>query len=349
MFTNSEYADIHFVYGFCNGNAKSASLEYARRFPERQAPNPRVFSAVHARLRETGSFVRRQREGFDAIDVQTEENILEAVRNSPGTSTRRLSNQLLVSKSKVWKVLKKEKMHPYHIQKVQALHPGDDQKRLTFCHWITTNRNVVKWVLFTDEAQFTRNGVNNSKNLHVWATENPHQTVENHFQRRFAINVWCGLINDVLVGPYIIEGNLNKDTYYEFLLNQLPTLLEDVPLEARANLWFQHDGAPPHSSRQARELLQQRYGQRVIANNGPVNWPARSPDLTPMDYFLWGWMKSQVYTTKPRTREELLDKIMRSAELVKRNPAIIRAATNSLVARARLCRQNHGNHFENFL
>lgn len=340
---------MHFVFGYCNGSAKAASNEYRRRYPNRNVPNPRVFSDLHNRLKETGSVSKRKREGFDGIDVHTEENILEAVQLSPGTSVRRLSSQQLVSSTKVWRVLKREKMHPYHFQKVQALHPGDNDARLAFCNWVVANKRTIKCILFTDEAQFTRNGINNLKNLHFWATENPHKVIENHFQQRFHVNVWCGLVNDKLIGPYVIEGNLNRDTYHAFLLNQLQTLLEEVPLETRVNLWFQHDGAPPHSSRQVVGLLRDEFGQKVIANNGPVHWPARSPDLTPMDYFLWGWMKSQIYTTKPATREELLQRIMHVAESIKNNPAVIRAATNSLISRARVCRQKNGGHFENFL
>jgi len=213
-------------------------------------------------------------------------------------------------------------MHPYHFQKVQALHPGDNVVRLACCNWVVANRRVVNCILFTDEAQFTRNGINNLKHLHHWATENPHNTTENHFQQRFSVNVWCGLVNNKLIGPYVIEGNLNRVTYHAFLLNELQILLEEVPLGTRTNLWFQHDGAPPHSAREVAELLSQKFGQKVIANNGPVHWPARSPDLTPMDYFLWGWIKSQVYTTKRRSREELLQRIMNVAESIKNNPAV---------------------------
>jgi len=45
-------------------------------------------------------------------------------------------------------------------------------------------------ILFTDEATFTRNGINNARNSHRWSHENPLGTVETNFQRRFSINVW---------------------------------------------------------------------------------------------------------------------------------------------------------------
>ncbi|KYQ56256.1 hypothetical protein ALC60_04870 [Trachymyrmex zeteki] len=66
-YSNSEYADMVFVYGFCNGNALKAVREYARRFPNRRVPNRRVFMLTFNRLRETGSFsIRQENNRFQA-------------------------------------------------------------------------------------------------------------------------------------------------------------------------------------------------------------------------------------------------------------------------------------------
>ncbi|CAG4958771.1 unnamed protein product [Colias eurytheme] len=53
-YSSSEIADIHFIYGFCNGSAHAAVQEYARRFPERRTPHRRTFINVHNRLAELG-------------------------------------------------------------------------------------------------------------------------------------------------------------------------------------------------------------------------------------------------------------------------------------------------------
>ncbi|GFX31674.1 uncharacterized protein TNCV_4081981 [Trichonephila clavipes] len=42
---------------------------------------------------------------------------------------------------------------------------------------------------------------------------------------------------------------------------------------------------------------------------GPVNWPPRFCNLTPLDYFLWGYVKSLVYADKPQTLDHLEDNI----------------------------------------
>ncbi|GFU89130.1 uncharacterized protein TNCV_2895781 [Trichonephila clavipes] len=57
-------------------------------------------------------------------------------------------------------------------------------------------------------------------------------------------------------------------------------------------LWFQQDGATCHTARATIDLLKDTLGDRLISRFGPVNWPPRSCDLTPLDYFLWGYVKT---------------------------------------------------------
>ncbi|GFX58062.1 transposable element Tc3 transposase [Trichonephila clavipes] len=76
-----------------------------------------------------------------------------------------------------------------------------------------------------------------------------------------------------------------------------------------AELWFQQDGATCHTARATIDLLKDTLGDRLISRFGPVNWPSRSCDLTPLDYFLWGYVKSLVYADRPQTLDNLEDNI----------------------------------------
>ncbi|GFX57861.1 putative LOC100569746 [Trichonephila clavipes] len=71
-------------------------------------------------------------------------------------------------------------------------------------------------------------------------------------------------------------------------------------------LWFQQDGATCHATI---DLLKDTFRDRLISRFGPVNWPPRSCDLTPLDYFLWGYVKSLVHADKPQTLDHLEDNI----------------------------------------
>ncbi|GFV89999.1 putative LOC100569746 [Trichonephila clavipes] len=76
-------------------------------------------------------------------------------------------------------------------------------------------------------------------------------------------------------------------------------------------LWFQQDGATCHTARATIDLLKDTFGDHLISRFGPVNWPPRSCDLTPLDYFLWDYVKSLVYADKPQTLDHLEDNICR--------------------------------------
>ncbi|GFW67568.1 heat shock 70kDa protein 8 [Trichonephila clavipes] len=81
--------------------------------------------------------------------------------------------------------------------------------------------------------------------------------------------------------------------------------------QPQKELWFQQDGATCHTARATIDLLKDTFGDRLISRFGPVNWPPRSCDLTPLDYFLWGYVKSLVYADKPQTLDHLEDNIRR--------------------------------------
>ncbi|VVC29523.1 Hypothetical protein CINCED_3A025952 [Cinara cedri] len=70
-------------------------------------------------------------------------------------------------------------------------------------------------------------------------------------------------------------------------------------------IWFQQDGAACHTARETLALLREQFSEQLISQFGPISWPARSCDITPLDYFLWGCVKSKVYITKPTTMDEL--------------------------------------------
>ncbi|GFX49744.1 hypothetical protein TNCV_3072971 [Trichonephila clavipes] len=88
-------------------------------------------------------------------------------------------------------------------------------------------------------------------------------------------------------------------------------------------------------------------GDRLISRFGPVNWPPRSCDLTPLDYFLWGYVKSLVYADKPQTLDYLEDNIhrviadIRPQMLKKSHRKLTSKLTTSEPAEAVLCQKSY--------
>ncbi|GFX76815.1 transposable element Tc3 transposase [Trichonephila clavipes] len=107
-------------------------------------------------------------------------------------------------------------------------------------------------------------------------------------------------------------------------------------------LWFQQDGATCHTARAIIDLLKDTFGDRVISRFGPVNWPPRSCDLTPLDYFLWGYVKSLVYVDKPQTLDHLEDNIRRVIADIW--PQTLEKVIENWTSRLDYIRANRGSH-----
>jgi hypothetical protein len=81
--------------------------------------------------------------------------------------------------------------------------------------------------------------------------------------------------------------------YYELLNGKLWPVICNNPELPEA--LFQQDGAPGHWALTLRGWLNTHFPNKWIVRDGPIAWPPRSPDLTPLDFFLWGYLKSKVY------------------------------------------------------
>ncbi|GFY33579.1 uncharacterized protein TNCV_3343151 [Trichonephila clavipes] len=107
-------------------------------------------------------------------------------------------------------------------------------------------------------------------------------------------------------------------------------------------LWFQQDGATCHTARATIDLLQDTFGDHLISHFGPVNWPPRSCDLTPLDYFLWGYVKSLVYADKPQTLDHLEDNIRRVIADIR--PQMLEKVIENWTSRLDYIRASRGSH-----
>lgn len=284
---------------------------------------------------------------------EVEERILEQIEENPSNSIRKLATQIGTTKWVVHETLKEQLLHPYHVQKVHGMSPEDYPARLDYANWFLQihreNNNFSGIILFTDEAGFTRDGIINSHNLHIWAEENPRAIIQTKHQQRFMVNVWAGIIGNNLIGPFFLDDRLNGARYLHFLQQYLNELLEDVPLHIRASMWFMHDGAPPHFDRLVRQHLTAVFGQQWIGRGGPSPWPARSPDLNPLDFFFWGYLKELVYSTPVNTREDLVLRIRQYCGQIRNNPGTLFAVQRENLRRIRKCIQVQGGHIEHLL
>ncbi|GFT19056.1 DUF4817 domain-containing protein [Trichonephila clavipes] len=172
-------------------------------------------------------------------------------------------------------------------------HVWDQQKRqMSSCHSVHDLEFFIQdlWAHLpqdniSDEAHFWLNVYINKQNCRIWSEANRQVYVETPLHPE-KLTVWCALWAGGIIGPYFFRETMKE-------------------------LWFQQDGATCPTARATIDFLKDTFGDRLISRFGPANWPPRSCDLTPLDYFLWGYVKSLVYADKPQTLDHLEDNIRR--------------------------------------
>ena len=105
----------------------------------------------------------------------------------------------------------------------------------------------------------------------------------------------------------------NDDNTISRIAYSLVTKKPSTPMSR--DFVFQQDGAPPHSSLQLRAFLNEEVPQRWICRKSAQDstlcaWNPRSPDITPCDFYLWGYIKDNVYVPPlPTTLDDLIEQI----------------------------------------
>ena len=100
-----------------------------------------------------------------------------------------------------------------------------------------------------------------------------------------------------------------------------------------------HDGAPAHFSHLARQQLTATLGDRWMGHLGPVPWPASSLDLSPLDFFLWGHLKTLVYATPVDHVDDLPPRIVDGCNTIRTTPGLLARVRQSMLRRCQLCLQ----------
>lgn len=346
-FTRSEQVDMLLIFGESRKKATAACELYAERYPERRQPARSYFYKVESKFR------KEPEENGDTFIVseEAEINVLAYVEVDPTVSIRELEQQVNVSRESSRRILKKYKYRSFKYNLHQHLYENDYQRRVNYCNWFLTQQarinNFVYRILFSDESRFTNNGMFNRNNLRYWAKENPRLLRQGAFQERFGFNVWIGILGTEIIGPILFDGTLTGQRYLSFLENEIEHELTNLPAGRTRNMYFQQDGAGPHNSVIVTQYLGNRFGENWLGTHGPVRWPARSPDLTPIDFFVWGHIKNQVYSRPPTTLQNLKDRVMEAVRRINRN--VLREVMRCTVHRAQLCLRENGQHFEHLI
>lgn len=348
MLTKEEKIEIILIHGEYRTHRETATI-FNQRHPERSVSHSTI-GRIFEKFLRTGSVENEFKKPHKKwIIDENEENVLLDVIEHKKTSLVAISDRTGTTPSTVRNILKKNKYHPYKPKFINTLKEWDFDARFDFCAWVQgeleENRSFGKCILFTDEATFSANGVVSSQNCRWGADENPKFIIECKDQYSFKTNVWCGIFNGRLIGPYFFRRNLKAENYLNFLSSEITDEIDNMSLEERSTLWFQHDGASIHSTVAVRNYLDDLFRGKWIGRYSQYPWPARSPDITPLDFFLWGYLKQKVYRKRPFQNIDHLENTIRDV-CNDIPPRFLRNVVKEFCRRTVTCMEREGRHTE---
>ena len=357
--TNDQRVWLCLEYARVN-NACEVQRRWAERWGNLPAPTKRTVMKTYRKFVHEGTChnLNKGRSGRRRT-ARTAENI-ELVRQSLTENGQRSGrrNGLALSRTTFQRIVKIDiKFHPYVIIRRQKLREGDPAQRLAFCNRLVNTvariPDFLDKLLVSDEAVFSLNSEINSRNVRKYAARGdgpPQDHYVEFMQGAQQIMVWVGLTRQgVVLGPHFAERNLDTREYIRIIrYNVIQRDFHTHNID-RDSMWWQQDGASCHTSNATMRYLRGQFPGRLMSKRGDWPWPPRSPDLTVCDFFLWGYLKHQIWNVphdeQPHNLRELREAIVAACRNL--DAQMIRNSFDCMLTRARKCILAAGHAFPN--
>ena len=276
---------------------------------------------------------------------------------SPVSSARK--NVLGFGKSSWSRIAQDLKYHPFKMVRTQLLKPQDFNRRMLMCQHLVrlTDQQLLNFC-FSDEATFCLDGEVNTQNVRRYAPLKAHHDNggrPEHFVRRTTnypakTMVFLGLKGNgtSFSLKFMDDGKINGDKYFRLIRYTCIPDLKAGNGGSLTDLWWQQDGASPHRTAKNMRYLDGQFQEKVLAM-GSISgwdWAARSPDMNPLDFFCWGYVKSQVFTVggRPQNMGDLRNKITMVVNRL--DPDMIKRAVFDVRDRAQKVINANGGYIE---
>lgn len=300
-------------------------------------------------------------------------NLFAGEKNLPArqsrSSCRRNNLPIHMTKSSFNRGVKLLGFHPYKLHRRHVLKAGDMVKRVTMArHVLDKVADDPEWtknVWMSDEAVFSLNGNVNTKNVICYSEKRggrPEDFCIDVTKHADSVMPWACVSGDgrklklkffepEIVDGERVSGTLNGARYYKLLRYSAIPQIKALSNGSLVGQVWQQDGARPHWSVQNLAYLQGQFGVNTLALGaarwGGAEWAPHSPDLSVLDFCIWGIMKYHVFMhPMPTTKQGLKDKI----QLVwdqEITPDLIQRAYKGFVNRCRKVLDKNGAHQEN--
>ncbi|KAA6322565.1 MAG: putative transposable element tc3 transposase, partial [Streblomastix strix] len=205
----------------------------------------------------------------------------EAESGVPRSSLQRLANEF--------------GFHSYRDNPIEQLSAQDKLNRHAFQLLILEKSLRIPdfffKIWFYDECLFELGGQPKVKNMYYSSRKNPSFHFDKPHKQKGKM-IWVTVSGAGLICPFFYDNSVNTLSYQQLLSDKfLPEL--NARHRNASQFFYQQDGAPAHYALDNREILDQIFLRRQIGRERPIKWPARSPDLSPLDFWLWGILRDQ--------------------------------------------------------
>lgn len=339
---------IMFAHRDYNGSYFHVKKKFQSMHPGIRVPSAPTVRQIAAKFDATSKLQDLKRTGRPTSALDKSDNVRTALENDPKLSVRKLSLRVGLSVGAVHNIIRKNiKWKPYKPQIVQKLYPEDYAKREKFCREFLDrcdeNPDFLDSIIWTDESVFKTSGRCNRKNNIYWSARNRHLTQERPLVTS-GVSVWAGVSSRGIIGPFLFDGTVDGQAFRQVFENEIYPSIHENGME---DFVYQQDGAPAHWALESRQCIARKF-PLWIGRGGPIAWPPRSPDLTPMDFSVWGNAKDFVYKSEPQTNEDMVQ-LMRDFFDEANDPDSCKHLCRSVVRRYELCVDRHGGHIEPYL
>lgn len=336
--TMKEYRDV-VVKLFARGERPG---DIFRRLKSHGVKRDFIYYTIR-RYRETGSTKDRVKSGRprSARTPAAIKVVRERIRRNMNRSIRKTAADLNVSIRTAHNIMTKDLGYkPYKKRKVHGLTEATTKKRLDRSKLILS-RHAGQEFVFSDEKLFVLQQPHNAQNDRLWAPTlasiPPSQINIPRFQSAASVMVWGAVSRRGKLPLVFIEKNVKINAaYYK------TEVLEKVVAPALRGLYgndhyvFQQDGAPAHTA----NIVQAWCRENLTDFLDKTLWPPSSPDLNPLDFYVWSYMLAKQSEHRVSTMDQfkkLISKIWDEMPMDQ-----VRAACDSFEKRLKLVVKHKG-------
>ncbi|GBP36467.1 hypothetical protein EVAR_88047_1 [Eumeta japonica] len=308
-FTAEEYGDMILLYGEARCDAAEALRLYRERYPaRRRPPGAHVISEAFQRIIENKPIVPE----------------LKDVQRNPTASSTRTPETLGGAKNGKSQVSDGGSSRP--VKKKIRLFPAVsiEDGREGYCKWLVsnlkTNENFLRDILWTGERIFSNETALSGGNIGYWSKKplTASQLARIKLPKKYAVRAWGAILDGKIYGPVFLPKNLNGVDYLNMINEHVVDIINELPVNRLNTVWFQHDGTPSHCIAPVCERLDELFPDKWIGRHGPVPWPSKSQDLTPMDFFLWERIKRHALSVPCDDNDEMRARLIRAFDSLRK-------------------------------